>query len=85
MCVGLKTFDLNYRTPSLNLFSDWFYNLPCGYNFQLDTSMFQKGTEEIFPMYHNCTEEPKIYHGNGGTEIPIDDENVTPTRQIDTQ
>ncbi len=47
--------------------------------------MFQKGTEEIFPMYHNCTEEPKIYHGNGGTEIPIDDENVTPTKLIDTQ
>ena len=49
-----------------------FYDLPCGYNYQLDLSMFQKEHKNIFHFYHNCTEEPKIYHGNGGTEIPDD-------------
>ncbi len=56
-------------------FTDWFYNLPCEYNFQLDESMWQKGLEAIFPAYHNCTKMPKIYHGNGGTDIPQEDEN----------
>ena len=46
--------------------------------------MFQKGTEDIFPSYHNCTEEPKIYHGNGGTEIPDEGEKQTQTKKIDT-
>ena len=56
-------------------FTEWFYNLPCEYNFQLDESMWQKGLEAIFPAYHNCTKIPKIYHGNGGTDIPQEDEN----------
>jgi hypothetical protein len=56
-------------------FTEWFYNLPCEYNFQLDESMWQKGLEAIFPAYHNCTKMPKIYHGNGGTDIPQEDEN----------
>ena len=49
-----------------------FYDLSCAYNYQLDLSMFQKEYRDIFSQYHNCTEEPKIYHGNGGAEIPDD-------------
>jgi hypothetical protein len=38
--------------------------------------MCQEGIEDLFPLYHNCTEKPKIYHGNGGAEIPLDDDDV---------
>ena len=54
-------------------YPDWFSVLPCGYNFQLDISLaVQLAFRPIFDLYHNCTETPKIYHGNGGTEIPDD-------------
>ena len=36
--------------------------------------MCQEGIEQLFSMYHNCTEVPKIYHANGGTDIPVDDD-----------
>jgi len=52
---------------------DMFYDLPCSYNFQLDMSLAaQKEIATIFPSYHNCSMVPKIYHGNGGAEIPHD-------------
>ena len=48
--------------------------LPCGYNFQLDTSMFRRPFLDVFWDYHNCTDVPMIYHGNGGSHIPEEDE-----------
>jgi hypothetical protein len=54
-------------------YPDLFYDLPCAYNYQLDRAgSAQKIFEFTFRTYHNCTEEPKIYHGNGGAEIPED-------------
>ena len=49
---------------------DLFYNLPCSFNWQLDTNMATDPWREVFDSYHNCTLRPKIYHGNGGAEIP---------------
>ena len=52
---------------------EWFSVLPCRYNFQLDISLaVQLVFRPIFDLYHNCTETPKIYHANGGAEIPDD-------------
>lgn len=51
---------------------EWFYVLPCEFNYQLDTMMMRYPFLEIFESYHNCTALPKIYHGNGGFEIPED-------------
>ncbi len=48
-----------------------FHPLPCEYNYQLDTMMWVEPFIEIFPRYHNCTVDPKIYHGNGGFSIPL--------------
>ena len=49
--------------------------MPCAYNYQLDLSMSQEGIEELFHTYHNCREKPKIYHANGGVDIPRDDDD----------
>jgi len=49
---------------------DFFRILDCGYNFQLDESMFRDPWESRFYAYHNCTSKPKVYHMNGGSEIP---------------
>jgi hypothetical protein len=51
-------------------YPDLFYDLPCAYNYQLDLSMYQKEYADVYLHYHNCTQEPKIYHGNAGAEIP---------------
>lgn len=48
---------------------DLFRILDCGYNFQLDESMFRDPWESRFYAYHNCTSKPKVYHMNGGSEI----------------
>ena len=72
-----------YLTCSLDLFQcfftllsmeypELFYPLPCSYNYQLDKSMAQPEHWEYFDLYHNCTLEAKIYHGNGGSPIPDD-------------
>ena len=53
-------------------FPKLFYHLPCSYNYQLDLSMAQPETLKYFDQYHNCSLEPKIYHGNGGATIPDD-------------
>lgn len=53
-------------------FPHLFYDLPCEYNYQLDVSFARKEFRDIFNSYHNCSAEPKIYHGNGGAEIPED-------------
>ena len=37
--------------------------------------MSQEGIEELFHTYHNCREKPKIYHANGGVDIPRDDDD----------
>ncbi|TRY61033.1 hypothetical protein TCAL_01446 [Tigriopus californicus] len=52
---------------------EWFHVLPCEFNYQLDTSMMRYPFLHIFQSYHNCTASPKIYHGNGGFEIPEED------------
>ena len=57
---------------------EWFKVLPCSFNYQLDTSLaVQLAYRSIFDQYHNCTDietsnDIKIYHGNGGTDIPDD-------------
>ena len=48
---------------------EFFHVLDCGYNFQLDKSMFRDPWESRFYAYHNCTSKPKVYHMNGGSEI----------------
>ena len=59
-------------------FPEWFKILPCGFNYQLDTSLaVQLAYRSIFDKYHNCrdidtSDDIKIYHGNGGTDIPDD-------------
>ena len=55
---------------------DLFYDLPCAYNYQLDDSMNRKEYAGLFHLYHNCSQHPKIYHANGGVEIPDDDEDA---------
>ena len=56
----------------------WFNLLPCSFNFQLDTSLaVQLEYRSTFNQYHNCSDikssnDIKIYHGNGGTDIPDD-------------
>ena len=78
-----KASNLCYLTCSLDLFQcfftllsmeypELFYPLPCSYNYQLDKSMAQPEHWEYFDLYHNCTLEAKIYHGNGGSPIPDD-------------
>lgn len=59
---------LGFEYPEL------FYLLPCAYNYQLDTNMWQQEFAHIFPLYHNCSDRPKIYHGNGGATIPMNPE-----------
>ena len=51
---------------------DLFYDLSCAYNYQLDNSFYRHEHAAYVLSYKNCTEEPKIYHGNGGAEIPDD-------------
>ena len=47
--------------------------LPCSLNYQLDVSGgTQRLYRDVFDAYHNCEEKAKIYHGNGGAEIPED-------------
>ena len=57
-----------------------FHYLPCEYNYQLDNSMFQDPFVEVFPLYHNCMGEPKIYHGNGGFPVPMTEAEETEWR-----
>ena len=53
-----------------------FHQLGCQYNFQLDVSLgTQKEFANIFPEYHKCTKKPKIFHGNGGAPIPLNEED----------
>ena len=47
-----------------------FHILDCGYNFQLDESMFRDPWISLFPAFHNCTSKPNVYHMNGGSETP---------------
>ena len=49
---------------------EFFRVLDCGYNFQLDKSMFRDPWESLFPAYHTCTSKPKVYHMNCGSETP---------------
>ena len=44
--------------------------LDCGYNFQLDRSMFRDPWDTLFPAFHNCTSSAKVYHMNGGSDMP---------------
>ena len=51
-----------------------FHPLPCEYNYQLDVTMNNNLFRHIFHKFHSCREEPKIFHGNGGTPIPDEDD-----------
>lgn len=48
---------------------DWVYPLDCSWNVQLD---LQYSHLPLFSVYHNCSSEAKIHHGNAGYPIPPD-------------
>lgn len=55
-----------------------FRQLDCGWNRQLDeSSAIDEKLSNMFTACHRCDERVRIYHANGGSDMPPDDDHRT--------